>query len=180
MAINKAGVWRAITVTHECGHIYLRDSGGTVVNSGTVEASGTASGTKGGTVEVLGERVGLLGHSRIDVSGDAGGGTALIGGDYQGKNPSIPNAQRTVVGANATITADAVNSGNGGKVIVWSDNTTVFRGTITGKGGAQGGNGGVVPSLGKKKVIFCWSGQTKGRPRARGSTRFAAAHVHNS
>src|SRR5258706_4137959 len=152
MAINKAGVWRAITVTHECGHIYLRDSGGTVVNSATLEQSGPASGTKGGTVEVLGERVGLLGHSKIDVSGDAGGGTALIGGDYQGKNPSIPNAQRTVVGADATITADAVNSGNGGKVIVWSDNTTVFRGTITGKGGGQGRNGGAAGDSWQQEV----------------------------
>src|SRR5258706_1364468 len=154
LAINNGGVVRANTVTNEGGHIYLRASGGTVVNSGTLEASGTASGTKGGTVEVLGERVGLLGHSKIDVSGDAGGGTALIGGDYQGKNPSIPNAQRTVVGADATITADAVNSGNGGKVIVWSDNTTVFRGTITGKGGAQGGNGGFAEVSGKKNLLF--------------------------
>ena len=59
----------------------------------------------------------MTGNARIDVSGDTGGGTALIGGNYQGKGPE-PNAKATAVGKDAAINADAINTGNGGKVIV--------------------------------------------------------------
>jgi len=44
---------------------------------------------------VLGSRVGLTGDAKIDASGQLGGGTVLVGGDYQGKNPDIQNANIT-------------------------------------------------------------------------------------
>ena len=78
-------------------------------------ASGKGAGQTGGQVSVLGQYVGLTANASIDVSGDAGGGTALIGGDFQGKNPDVQNAARTFVGKDVTINADAINSGNGGK-----------------------------------------------------------------
>ena len=99
---------------------------GDVLVSGTIDASATGAGETGGHVEVTGERVGLVGNASINASGAAGGGTVLVGGDYQGKNPDIRNATATYVAPGATIRADAINSGNGGKVIVWSDNTTRF------------------------------------------------------
>jgi len=52
--------------------------------------------------------------------GDAGGGTALIGGDEHGSNPAVANADQTYLGPDATITADALTLGTGGKVILWA------------------------------------------------------------
>ncbi len=58
--------------------------------------------------------------------GRCGGGTVLVGGNRQGQGPER-NAQATYVDANATINADATRSGNGGTVVVWSDQYTNFR-----------------------------------------------------
>ena len=73
---------------------------------------------KGGMVKVLGNNVGLFDQAVVDVSGANGGGRALIGGDYQGKNHRIRNANKTIIGPDASIYADALIKGDGGKVIV--------------------------------------------------------------
>ena len=117
---------------------------GTVLNSGTIAATGTKAGATGGTVELLGDRVGVTGSGRVDVSGSAGGGTALIGGDEHGANAAVPDAEQTYIGPDATIDADALSLGTGGKVIVWGNETTQVYGAITARGGAVGGNGGFV------------------------------------
>jgi len=122
-------------------------SGDTTLVSGTIAAQG-ATGA-GGTVHVLGNKVGLIDAAHIDASGDTGGGTVLIGGDYQGMSPEVQNAFRTYVGQDATIKADAVTQGDGGKVIVWADDTTRVYGGISARGGALSGNGGFVETSGK-------------------------------
>ena len=103
----------------------------------------------GGTVEVLGDHVGLFGGAIVDVSGDAGGGTALIGGGLHGQDPSVGNAERTYVNQGAVIAADALSRGNGGTVVVWADDATAFYGTISARGGVRGGNGGSAEVSGK-------------------------------
>ena len=132
------------------GSVYL-DSGdfGTTLVSGAIDVTSLEPGQVGGTVHLLGGRVGLLDHARIDASGNAGGGTILIGGDYQGKNANIRNAARTYIGPDAKIVADAVQRGHGGKVIVWSDEVTRFYGNITARGGELAGDGGFVETSGK-------------------------------
>ena len=110
-----------------------------MAEAGAVEAVGT-QGT-GGTVHLLGDQVGLAGTAWIDVSGSAGGGVALIGGDYQGKNSAIQNASRTYFARDARVNADALTDGNGGKVIFWSDEVTRAFGTVSARGGARSGNG---------------------------------------
>jgi hypothetical protein len=54
----------------------------------------------------------------IDASGASGGGEILLGGDYQGANSSVRNAQVTFVGAQTSMRADATAAGDGGRVIV--------------------------------------------------------------
>ena len=127
-------------------------SGDTTLVSGTVEAAGTSG--QGGTIHLLGDKVGLFGGASVNASGETGGGTVLAGGDFQGKNPEIQNATATYFGRDAKISADAVASGDGGKVIVWSDDATRFYGTITARGGAQSGNGGFAEVSGKGWLDF--------------------------
>jgi filamentous hemagglutinin family protein len=127
-------------------------SGDRALVFGDVSATGSAG--KGGTVQVLGNLVGVMGNATIDASGDTGGGTVLVGGDFQGKNPAIQNAYRTVLGPDATIKADAGTNGDGGKVIVWSDDGTRAYGTISARGGNQGGDGGFVEVSGKRWLDF--------------------------
>jgi len=134
------------------GNILLQAEGGTNLISGTVEAKGTSG--QGGTIHALGVRVGLIGHGVIDASGDTGGGTVLVGGDAHGANPNVQNAQQTVIGSDGIIRADAGTTGDGGRVIVWSDESTRFFGSVSARGGAQGGNGGFVETSGRALQAF--------------------------
>jgi hypothetical protein len=134
------------------GSVAVRAETGTLLASGVVEAKGNED--KGGEVRLLGARVGLVGDARVDASGEKGGGTVLVGGDYQGSNPDVQNSQRTYVGKDAVINVDAVKDVDGGKAIVWSDEATVFYGSLSAKGGAQGGNGGFAEVSGKQLLGF--------------------------
>jgi filamentous hemagglutinin family protein len=127
-------------------------AGDTTIVEGRIAAAGSTGA--GGTVQVLGNLVGLTGHASIDASGDTQGGTVLIGGDFQGRNPEVRNAFRTYVGPDATIDADAVTGGEGGKVIVWADDVTRFYGNISARGGANSGDGGFVEVSGKRALDF--------------------------
>ena len=149
--INQRGIVSADSVEVGAnGKIVFKASKESILDSGS-RTSATGVG-KGGEIHILGERVGLAGGAKVDASGQAGGGTVLIGGDYQGRNPVLQNASRTYVGQEAEIKADAIQNGDGGKVIVWSDDLTRNYGRISAKGGAHGGNGGFVESSGKKKL----------------------------
>jgi len=151
--INNDGVIRANRIENVGGTIRLLGPEGTVINSGTLDASGVGGGSTGGTVSVLGDQVGLFGNASVNVSGDAGGGTALIGGDYQGRNADILNASRTFVSSGSRIDASARVDGDGGKVVVWADDTTRFQGLITARG-AGSGNGGFAEVSGKETLLF--------------------------
>jgi len=122
-------------------------SGGTTLVAGDVQAKGSAGA--GGDVKILGERVGVIGSASIDASGAAGGGTVLVGGDLQGANTAVQNAKQTYVGADTRLAADALTAGDGGKVIVWADETTRSYGSISARGGSTAGNGGFVETSGK-------------------------------
>jgi filamentous hemagglutinin family protein len=121
---------------------------GTAVVSGNLNVSGN----QGGDIQVFGDNVNLA-NANINASGINGGGTVLIGGNYQGAG-TTPTAQFTNVDQNSRINADALTNGNGGKVIVWSDNTTRFDGEVSARGGTQNGNGGFTEVSGKQKLTY--------------------------
>ena len=121
----------------------------TVYASGKVEAGSTAG--KGGKVQVTGERVALI-QAEVDVSGKTGGGTVMVGGDYLGKNPEVPNAKAVVMTSDSVIRANATENGDGGKVILWSDEYTGFYGEIFARGGIESGNGGFVETSSKDNL----------------------------
>ncbi|MDB5860008.1 MAG: hypothetical protein JWQ76_3697, partial [Ramlibacter sp.] len=149
--LKHSGLVQARAVTTDGGKVLLRAQGDTLV-SGAIEAS--AANGQGGSIDVLGQRVGLLAGAALDASGAAGGGQVRVGGDYQGLNPDVQNAKRTYVDAQATIKADATQQGDGGRVIVWSDEATRMHGQISARGGAQGGNGGFAEVSGKQYLEF--------------------------
>ncbi|MDJ0735800.1 MAG: filamentous hemagglutinin N-terminal domain-containing protein [Nostocaceae cyanobacterium] len=120
--------------------------GDTVTSTGELIAPG-------GTVQVLGERVGLLDNAEINVSDDTNGGNVFIGGDFQGRG-TLPTAKRTYIGSGVDINADALKTGNGGNVTVWADEVTGFYGNISARGGSASGNGGFVEVSGKEQLIF--------------------------
>ncbi len=131
----------------DAGTIHIDSKTGTTLAHGTIEAQASQTG-KGGNIELLGERVGILDQAKIDASGENGGGEILIGGDYQGKNPAVHNAKATYIDHGATIKADAKTTGDGGKVIAWSDDSTRAYGNISAKGGSLSGNGGFIETSG--------------------------------
>ncbi|MES3021166.1 MAG: filamentous hemagglutinin N-terminal domain-containing protein, partial [Pseudomonadota bacterium] len=126
------------------GKIVLRASGDTVLGAGSVTSAIGAG--NGGDIEVLGRRVGLLGDAVVDASGATGGGKVLVGGDYQGQNALVMNAQNTYFGKDAVIRADALGSGKGGTVVLWGDATTRAYGRISARGVDAGG--GLVETSG--------------------------------
>ncbi len=133
--------------------------GGMVSLQGNIDASGLAPGTIGGTVELLGELVGVFDNGHIEASGPAGGGTVLVGGNYQGKGPQ-PNANATYLAPTAAISADATAVGDGGRVILWGNDSNKAYGTISARGGAQSGNGGFVEVSSKNGLSFAGSVDT--------------------
>ena len=133
------------------GVVKLRSADTTILR-GEISVVGSSDSAKGGEVQLLGEKVGLFDQAKVDASGGAGGGEVLVGGDYLGKNPNVPNAKAVVMAPTAEIRADAKISGDGGKVILWSDDYTGFFGEVTALGGAQGGNGGFVETSSKMNL----------------------------
>ncbi len=136
------------------GHIELHAQNTTLVKAtGELSAEAQGAGT-GGDIKVLGDRVGLFEQASVNASGETGGGTVNIGGGFQGKNPQIRNADKTIVHPEALIQADAITQGDGGEVIVWADGATAYAGTITATGGDTAGDGGFVEVSGKKGLSF--------------------------
>ncbi len=149
--INNSGRIEADSMVADGGTVRLTGAK-TTINSGDISAQSSAA--KGGNVQLLGEHVGIFDNGSINVNGKTGGGTILVGGDYQGKNTNIKNANKTFISQNAKLSADATDAGDGGKVIVWADDITRFYGNISAKGGTAAGNGGFVEVSGKRYLDF--------------------------
>lgn len=145
--LKHSGLIQATAADLRGGKVVLKASGDTFVDGG---GKILATGTEGGSVDVLGGRVAVTDQAVIDASGDNSGGTVRVGGDYQGKNPDVQNATAVFFGPQATIKADATVNGKGGKVILWADDVTRAHGNISAQGGASGGDGGFVETSGKQ------------------------------
>ena len=145
LAMNHTGITRAGEIHAEGG------DGGVVRIAGRLDASRKGEGEQGGRIAVLGDTIGLV-DATLDASGDAGGGEILVGGEQQGQGDT-PTAERTYVDADSVLRADALSVGNGGRIIVWADDTTAFYGTVSGRGGAESGDGGFAEISGKRSLV---------------------------
>ncbi len=108
----------------------------------------------GGSIELSAAAITLQGAT-VDASGQAGGGTIHVGGGFQG-NPlasGAANAATTTVSASTVLRADALHQGMGaGGGVVGSGHP--FFGTVSGRGGEAGGDGGLLEVSGKDLLQF--------------------------
>ena len=148
--INMDGWVDVNGLTEEAGSIVLHAGGGTANVSGEMHANGTRGW--GGKLQITGENVKIGAGALLTASGTTGGGQVLIGGDYLGGGIT-PRAKTTIIERGAEIRANAVDHGNGGRVIVWSDEKTDFAGMVQAKGGLLGGDGGFAETSSKDNLI---------------------------
>ncbi|WP_409524726.1 filamentous hemagglutinin N-terminal domain-containing protein [Nitrincola sp. MINF-07-Sa-05] len=147
--VRQSGEVNASSAVMEGGRIFLRGQQETHVSG---DAIITATGTQGGQVDILGNHVAVYDQATVNVSGTTDAGQIRVGGDYLGKNPEVMNAEVTFIGEQAQLLANAGETGDGGRIIVWSDDTTRVHGTIQARGGELGGDGGFIETSGKEHL----------------------------
>ncbi|RCW89008.1 MBG domain-containing protein [Paracoccus lutimaris] len=155
-AINLSGVAEARSVSLRNGAIVLGGgAGGTVRVSGRVstraappsldlspDSSARPPQPSGGRIDITGARIALAGAT-LDASGNAGGGVIRVGGDFGGDG-DMQRAGTLTVDADTRIRADGLTRGDGGRIVLWSDQRTLFNGGISARGGSESGDGGFV------------------------------------
>jgi filamentous hemagglutinin family protein len=163
--VNTRGVLRADSLASRNGEIVL-DSGGSAagvtINGGLVSAAGNDAALTGGTIGITGRTVVLQPYAAgvsaatlpapgsddrgvIDASGGAGGGSIRLQGTAVG---GIARTGAIAVAAGSTLKADATSNGDGGDIRVMGERTLRAYGTLSAKGGPDGGNGGFVETSG--------------------------------
>lgn len=133
------------------GSIDLTSSAGDLLVSGVVKADG-AAGT-GGDIVLTGQRVAVLSGSEVTANGAEGGGRVNVGGGWQGSDPSIQNALQTNIQEDVVLSANALENGDGGEVVVWAEKVASVSSTIEAKGGALSGHGGRVETSSKGLLV---------------------------
>jgi filamentous hemagglutinin family protein len=144
-AVNTSGVLQAHAFENRNGMISLISEGlnSTLNVGGQLDVNGLANGQKGGRIELTGQQVGLLGANLL-ASGDVGGGHVTVGGAMLDAHLQNTFTRAIYINGASNIYADALSIGDGGGVIVKAIDSTRAYGQISAKGGALGGNGGLV------------------------------------
>lgn len=148
------------------------DRGGRVLVEAPIVLAGgrvgaTGDNGAGGRIEFTGAQIGLLDGARVDASGAAGGGRVTVGGGVMGQDPTLPNARAVYLAPTASIAADAARSGDGGSIVLWSDLATRAFGSLSARGGPQGGDGGFIETSGgwlDARPAAVATGAPSGRP----------------
>lgn len=118
-------------------------------NDGVIDVSSATD--EGGKIVLQGGN-NINVNGTLDASGATGGGEILVGGDYQGGG-TVAHAGNTTISDLALLRADTTGAnGNGGKIVVWSDNQTKIAGKIEANAGSAGGNGGSIETSSKDKL----------------------------
>jgi filamentous hemagglutinin family protein len=185
-AINNTGIVEAQGMVSQNGKIVFKsnlDSDSIVENTGRLDVSGAQGQANGGTIDVegsvvklqgnilanssndggvgghitlLGQSIALHNGSLLAANGADGGGSIRVGGDYQGQG-SLPHANRLYADLGSLIQTNSTRQGNGGSIVLWSDDATWFHGQAQAKGGLLGGNGGLVEV--SSKGVLNYDGQ---------------------
>uniref|UniRef100_UPI0025EEF26A two-partner secretion domain-containing protein n=1 Tax=uncultured Thioclava sp. TaxID=473858 RepID=UPI0025EEF26A len=170
--VNNTGVIEARGVRRGAGGTIelLGGDSGTVAVSGRLDASSSAG--KGGKIAVRGQHVVAKSTARLDVTGAQGGGKIAFGGGLHGAGGA--QAETTTVEQGALLDASATGLGDGGTIAIWSDimradGVTLSYGTLLAKGGAQGGDGGMIETSGHRLDVTGSTVSTKAPAGADGT-----------
>ncbi len=163
--IQNTGTIRATGAATTGGEVYLVNPNGRIMHDGTIAAVGQASSlsktgddrleaypTVGGHVQLEADEITLTAESSIDASGTHGGGTVLVGGGWQG-GADMHQATSVTMESGAIIDASAIESGDGGTIVLWSDihnlnSVTKAFGTLIARAGEIFGDGGQIETSG--------------------------------
>lgn len=160
--VNNDGIIQAHTLANHKGRIVLDggDEGVTRI-AGTLDAGAPSlvpvnavkQAAVGGTIIATGNKIRIDEGAHLSASGKTGGGKVLVGGSWQNSNHSLRQASATVVAKTAKLEANATGRGNGGTVVVGSnqskaDSVTRAYGTFEAQAGPNGGNGGRIQTSG--------------------------------
>ncbi|WP_233215599.1 YDG domain-containing protein [Rhodopirellula bahusiensis] len=149
--IQNTGTIRATGAASVGGEVYLVNPGGEILHDGTIESQ-LASGEQGGKVHLEADRITLQENSVVDATGSHGGGTVLVGGEWQGSG-TMTQATSVAMETGATIDASATEDGDGGTIVLWSDvfnkdSVTRAFGNLIARAGQLSGSGGQIETSG--------------------------------
>lgn len=176
-AINMSGLIDSTTIENQAGKIiFYGHENGTVNVTGNIDLTGLNNTELGGNLRITGEKVHIEDQAEINVSGMNGGGEILIGGYYQGissesdtakefyvtkrfkheefkEQPNLvpskyKTSKHTLIGADVIINADALDSGDAGSVVLWSDGIADYSPTISATTVSASGYGGFIEMSG--------------------------------
>ncbi|NDJ18179.1 CHAT domain-containing protein [Myxacorys almedinensis] len=85
------------------------------------------------SIQIVGDKIALL-NAKLNASTPTSGGTVLIGGDPQGTG-TLPRARFVFGDADTQISANPLQGGQGGSIVLWADEATRFHGKIVAQGG---------------------------------------------
>jgi autotransporter-associated beta strand protein len=125
--------------------------------SGAVCANGAGVNAVGGKIAVTGGQLDLY-AVELQANGEAGGGRIRVGGDFQAQG-DLERTQSVTVNHASALRADAIFHGQGGQIVVKSEQQTTFAGLATACGGTLQGDGGEIEVSGDG--VLNWQGEVK-------------------
>jgi filamentous hemagglutinin family protein len=148
LAIKDSGTHDALAITQEGGKILLKAKNGDIETTGSFKAQATDG--KGGSIAMHAKNIILDEKASLDVSSPSGEGRIVVGN----LDANDKSASHIFIHENASLKADATKSGNGGKILVRSENGTEVYGSLSVKGGPEGGDGGFIDLSSKEGLKF--------------------------
>lgn len=136
LAIKHSGKSDAICMQSSGGEMYL------VAEEGSILIEGSLTVPK--ELHIFGEEIILGENATIDATYPDHGGAVYIGGIEEGRDSVIPQAETVYIAPGARIDASAQIKGDGGRVVLWSNQGTWMHGEILAQGGLEMGDGGFV------------------------------------
>ncbi|MBW1882688.1 MAG: filamentous hemagglutinin N-terminal domain-containing protein, partial [Deltaproteobacteria bacterium] len=119
---------------------------GRVHLSGEISTRDDSPEGVGGEIDITGSIIALV-DATVDASGTRGGGTIQIGGEQEGRG-ELQRARSVIIDDASEVRADALSEGDGGRVIVFSEEFTSVDGELSATGGDRGGDGGFIETSG--------------------------------